>query len=320
MIKKLALMCLILVPTFLLLAACAGGGSTVTQPPTSTPSSTATSVPTVTQTPTSTPSSTATPAPTPTPPPDRRDLPVDVTAVLRSGPTLSNISAHSATLSVGTTINLICAIAYGPTTNYGQIATDMDMAAGGHSDHHPLLRGLQPDTEYHYRLGGMGPDGTIYRSADFTFRTPPESEGLLQKPIGGKLPASIRAVSSNFGGGANNSAFGANNAIDGNPDTQWSSDGEGNGAWIELDLSAENFVTSLGFWTRTMGTSAEIHSFSVVTDRGETYGPFQVNDAGSMYYFEVDFTAQRVRFEVVDSSGGNTGVIEIAIYGEAVMK
>ena len=194
------------------------------------------------------------------------------------------------------------------------------MAAGGHSDHHPLIRGLQPDTEYHYRLGGMGPDGTLYRSADFTFKTPPESGNGLQKPIGGKLPVSVRSVSSTFGGGGNSGTWGANNAIDGNPDTQWSSDGEGNGAWIELDLSAENFVTSLGFWTRTMGTSAEIHSFQVVTDRGEIYGPFQVNDAGSMYYFEVDFTAQRVRFEVVDSSGGNTGAVEIAVYGEPVMK
>lgn len=296
MTNKLRLLSPIVMSTLLLLAACAGEVPTVTPPPTSTS------------------------PPTPTvPPSDQRDLPADIAEVLQSDPTLSHIGPHSATMSVVTTIDLVCAVSYGPTTDYGQIATDMDMAGGGHSNHHPLLTGLQPDTEYHYRLGGMGPDGTVYRSADFTFRTPPESDGLLQKPIGEKMPLSIRDVSSNFGGGDNNSTWGAKNAVDGNSNTQWSSDGDGADAWIELDLPSESYVTSIGLWTRTMGTSAQIHSFRVVTDSGKAYGPFQLNDAGSIYYFEVDFVAAQIRFEVVDSSGGNTGAVEIEVYGQEVM-
>jgi hypothetical protein len=52
-----------------------------------------------------------------------------------------------------------------------------------------------------------------------------------------------------------------------------------------------------------MGTSAQIASFRVVTDQGETFGPFDLADASAVHYFDVDLTAKRLRFETVDSSG-----------------
>ena len=112
------------------------------------------------------------------------------------------------------------------------------------------------------------------------------------------------------------SSFGANNSLDGNPSTQWSCQGNGNGAWIEIEFAQDSHITSLGFWTRTMGTSAQIASFRVVTDRGETFGPFELADAFAVHYFDVDLTAKRLRLETVDSSGGNTGAVEIEVYGE----
>ena len=241
--------------------------------------------------------------------------------ILISGPTAENITPNSATVLAVSDIDLVCAIAYGTTTDYGQIATDSDMAGVGHSDHHPLLVGLQPDTLYHYRLGGLGPDGTVYRSRDYTFRTPPADTGALQQPGGDNLAlfskgARVVGTSSNFGGGDNASTWGANNAIDGDPQTQWSSDGDSNDAWIEIELPAETHVTSLRFWTRTMGSSAQISSFRVVTDRGEVAGPFTLDDATSLHTFTTDLTAKRLRFEVTDSSGGNTGAVEIEIYGD----
>ena len=133
------------------------------------------------------------------------------------------------------------------------------------------------------------------------------------------MALSVIGVSSNFGGGDNDSVWGANNAIDGDITTQWSSDGDGDDAWINLQLFDETHVTSLGFWTRTMGTSAQVHSFRVVTDLGETYGPFTLNDAAAVHYFTVDFRAGRLRFEALDTSGGNTGAVEIEVYGEQVM-
>ncbi|MCI0854408.1 MAG: hypothetical protein J4N91_08260, partial [Chloroflexi bacterium] len=76
-------------------------------------------------------------------------------------------------------------------------------------------------------------------------------------------------------------------------------------------------IRTIGFWTRTMGDSAQVFSFVVVTDRDEIYGPFELGDADAVYYFDTDFTAQRLRFEAVDTSGGNTGAIEIEVYGES---
>ena len=126
----------------------------------------------------------------------------------------------------------------------------------------------------------------------------------------------VIGVSSNYGNAANDSAFGADNVLDGDPGTEWSSNGDGNDAWIEIELPTETHVTSIGFWTRTMGTSAQIFSLRVITDRGEIYGPFELAGAGSIYYFDTPFTAKRLRFESVNTSGGNTGALEIEVYGK----
>ena len=237
--------------------------------------------------------------------------------ILVSEPEFTNVGAESATLQVETSIPVVCAIVYGTTQEYGQMATDSDMAGGGHQDHHPLLSGLQPDTTYYARLQGVGSDGTLYRSDEYTFRTAAadvsdSAENLALSANG----ARVAGVSSNYGGGGDDSGFGALNAMDGDASTQWSSDGDGDGAWIEIELAADTHVTSLGFWTRTMGSSAEIESLTVTTDRGETFGPFDLADASQTYRFDTDFQARRLRFDVVTSSGGNTGAVEIEVYGE----
>ena len=128
--------------------------------------------------------------------------------------------------------------------------------------------------------------------------------------------AKVVGVSSNYGNGTNDSAFGANNVLDGDLNTEWSSAGEGDNAWIEIELPLETHVTSIGFWTRTMTTSAQIFSFRVITDRREVYGPFELAGAGSIYYFDTDLTAKRLRFESVSTNGGNTGALEIEVFGE----
>lgn len=239
-----------------------------------------------------------------------------ITEILASGPGF-DAQANSASLRVTTRQPVVCAVVYGTTHDYGQIATDTDMAGGGHSDHHLILVDLQPDTVYYARLQGIGPDGTLYRSEEYTFRTLPAGAGDEVNLASPQVRARVVGVSSNYGGGADDSAFGALKAVDGSPSTQWSSDGEGNEAWIEIELAAETRVTRVGFWTRTMGSSAQIQSFQIVTDRDETIGPFDLADASQAYYFDTDFTARRLRFEVVTSSGGNTGAVEIEVYGES---
>jgi quercetin dioxygenase-like cupin family protein len=130
--------------------------------------------------------------------------------------------------------------------------------------------------------------------------------------------ASVAGVSSNFGGGGNDSAFGAANALDGDPATEWSSASDGDEAWIEVELASATNVKSVGFWSRTMGDTAQVRSFQVTTDSGDTYGPFTVTDATTIYWFDTQFTAKRLRFELLETSGGNTGALEIEVYGEPV--
>ncbi len=244
----------------------------------------------------------------------------DLERILASGPTFQEIRSNSTTVLIDTRIPVVCAAAYGTTAAYGQLATDSDMAGGAHSNHHPLLSGLQTDTEYHVRLQGIGADGTLYRSRDYTFRTP-TSDPSASRPEGTNLAllskgARLVGVSSNYGGGDNSGQYGADRAFDGDPSTQWSSNGDGNKAWVEVELASPAHITSVGLWTRTMGSSAQIFSFQVLADDGRIYGPFKLEDAGAVHYFPVGFTTKKLRFEAIDTSGGNTGAVEIEVYGK----
>ncbi len=248
----------------------------------------------------------------------------DITEILVTGPDVVDITATSATVLAETDVDVVCSVVYGTTKGYGQLATDDDMAGGGHRDHHPILTGLKPDTTYHLTFRGIGPDGTMYRYKDISFRTMPEDPDATPRPSGDNVAllssgARVVGTSSNFGGAENSATWGGGQAIDGDASTQWSSDGDGDDAWIELELELEladeTVVTALGLWTRTMGSSAQISSFQVITDQGETAGPFRLDDAAGVEYFETALTTSRLRFEVIESSGGNTGAVEIEVYG-----
>ncbi len=239
--------------------------------------------------------------------------------ILVGGPQFTDAQANSVTLQIETKVTVVCAVSYGTTTAYGQLATSSDMGGGGITQHHPVLTGLKPDTLYQIRLQGIGPDGTVYVGDNFTHRTPLASTIPQPKPKGENATllsagASIKGVSSNYGSGDVSSAHGANKAIDGDMNTEWSSNGDGDNAWIEIDLGKAYAITSIGFRTHTMGTSAQIQQFQVVTDKSEKLGPFDLPDAKSVYYFPVTTTARTLRFEVLKSSGGNTGAAEIEVY------
>ena len=256
-----------------------------------------------------------------------RDL-ANIDDILVSGPEVVEITATSARILTVTAIDVACAVTYGETTEYGQMATDLDMAGGGHRNHKPLLMNLKPDTTYHFSFGGVSARRQIFRGDDFTFKTLPAP--TLPAPMGGVLEStdnnlalsengsSIVGVSSNFGGVGDGGPWGSQSAIDGDPRTEWSSNGDGDDAWIEIELPAEIKVTSVGFWTRTMGASSQILSFKVTTDGGKTAGPFQLDDASAIKQFNVDLRANRLRFEAEETTGGNTGAVEIEVYGEPV--
>lgn len=222
-----------------------------------------------------------------------------------------DLTGSSGRLSAETTIPVVCSVVYGTDESYGQQSTDMDMAGGGHSVHNPLMGNLEPETVYHYRLIGAGPDGTIYQSEDMTFETPAASASEGGIPEGRNVAnaregAQITAVSSEF-----SADWAAANAIDGDPATEWSSDGDGDAAFITVELAEATELQAVGLWTRTMGSTAQIESFQVVVDAQQVLGPFEVPDAGMVHTFPVDVTATMLRFEVLSSSGGNTGLVEL---------
>ncbi len=67
---------------------------------------------------------------------------------------------------------------------------------------------------------------------------------------------------------------------------------------------------------RSMGDeTAIIKAFTLTTDSVETFGPFTLKDDKKTYRYEVDAVTRTIRLDVVDSTGDNTGLIEIAAYG-----
>ena len=230
-------------------------------------------------------------------------------------------SGNGAALQVTTSIEAACAVAYGPTVALGSIATDTDMAGGGHTDHAPVMQGLTADTGYFYRISAIGPDGRLYQSEllQFTYEpngaTAPEvSAAPVVEPPAPNVAgiASVRDVSSEF-----SASFGGKSAIDGDLATEWSSAGDGDDAYIVLDFGEDMLVSGVGFRTREMTDGTSITTSFTVTADGKTYGPF---DAGpGLAVALVDFRGQVVRFDVETSTGGNTGAVEVEVYGETDM-
>jgi hypothetical protein len=231
------------------------------------------------------------------------------------GPYFQDIGAHSVKIVFKTRVPVVCNVAYGLDKTYGKLA--LMAMTGPVTDHEISLLGLEPDSVYHLRITITDAESNVYQSEDLTFST---IQGTGQKkPVGTNVVsandgAKVVGVSSNWGGGGPDSSFGANKAIDGNSSTEWSSDSDGDNAWIEIELAQLYELDTIGFWTRTMGNSAQIFTFKVVTDDGTQLGPFNLPDAATIYYFDADVKAKRLRFKVESSSGGNTGAVEIEVY------
>lgn len=214
-------------------------------------------------------------------------------------------SGTAAVLTVETSIDAVCAVAYGVDEPTGNIATDREMDPEGHSEHRVVLSGLQPDTEYQYRLQGVGADGRLYRSEIFDFTTP-EASALEYGP-NLAVEATVVDVSSEF-----SDSFAAANAVDGDLGSEWSSRGDGDDAYITIDLGVMTNVAAVGFRTREMSDGTAItRTFTVTVDDGEPLGPFPAGTEP----VEVSFTGTVLRFDVAESTGGNTGAAEIEVFG-----
>lgn len=93
--------------------------------------------------------------------------------------------------------------------------------------------------------------------------------------------------------------FAAANAIDGDPAIEWSSAGDGDDAYLIIDLRRTTDVIAVGFHTRSMSNgTATTDAFTVTVDDAEVYGPFP------MGRIEVAFSGRVVRFDGGTSTGG----------------
>jgi hypothetical protein len=227
-------------------------------------------------------------------------------ASIMAGPISVDVdpSGTSAVVRVDTTIDVVCAIVYGTDTTFGGISTDDDMAGGAHATHHPVIGPLEPGTTYSYRMTGVAADGTVYRSDVMQFTTPGDVPRRIDVARGG----TITDVSSEY-----SDTYRAENAIDGSLATEWSSNGDGDAAYIVIDLGAPTPVTGVGFRTREMSDGSAITTSFTVTVDGVPYGPFPAGPGLSTADLAV--TGQVFRFDVDTSTGGNTGAVEIEIYG-----
>jgi hypothetical protein len=214
------------------------------------------------------------------------------------------------------TIPLACYLVYGTDESFGFVTNDPDMAQAAIIDHNPVLLDLEPDTEYVFRMQGIGEDGVIYVSELYRFHTLPASDEISANLLSPENGAVVLEVSSNFGNQPNDGRWGILNAFDGNPATEWSSNGDGDDAYFVVELDSRYHIDTIEYRTRAMNDGTAItEAFTITTDSGELFGPFEVEAFTELTTFEVDMVTTALRYDVERSTGGNTGIIDIAVFG-----
>ncbi|EJK56984.1 hypothetical protein THAOC_23022, partial [Thalassiosira oceanica] len=121
-------------------------------------------------------------------------------------------------------------------------------------------------------------------------------QGSVRNLIG---DAHILEVSSEY-----SLAYSAKNAIDGDASTEWVTQGDGDTAYITFELRSEANVVSVGFHSRTMGSSAQIYVYLV--EVGDFVTECSLPDAKRSYTCKIgDRIGSRVKFMAMLTSGGN---------------
>jgi hypothetical protein len=224
-----------------------------------------------------------------------------------------------AKMNVTTNVDAVCSIAWGETDDLGTIGTDLDMGGTAHDDHEVLLVGAVPGETYQFRVQGSDADGNLFQSelASFTLPEIPASDESISGEDDMAVPgdnlaegATVVAVSSVF-----SDAWSGENAVDGDMSTEWATAGSGDDAFIEIDLGSPKDVIGVEFITRTMGDgTATTTEYTVTVDGGDVFGPFPAGDPSDSRFAEALFAGQVLRFDVVSSTGGNTGAIEVRVF------
>ncbi len=217
-----------------------------------------------------------------------------------------------------TTEPMICAIVWGETEALGNFNNSLDMNGTGIAEHNVFLPGAEAGETYFFVVQGSTADGRLFQSEMDTFTLPDRPEGaaaLQDADVGPNLAegAAVVDVSSEF-----SATWAAANALDGDLATEWSSAGDGDDAYLTIDLGAVSDVAGVEFVTRTMADgSATATTYSVVVDDGQRLGPFPAGSPASPAVNQVDVAGRVFRFEIESSTGGNTGAVEVRVFASA---
>ena len=214
---------------------------------------------------------------------------------------------RSAVVQLRTNPPTVCAVAYGKTASLGSIADDPNMGGTAISRHTVFLGGLEPGTTYYYRLTATDARGRVFQSQRLaSFRTPGQAAAHVRDVA---IGARVVAVSSQW-----STAYSAANAVDGNLSSEWASNGDGDHAFITIQLRHRYKITGVAFITRQMANGTAITRTFAVVDDHRRYGPFPAGSRLDPRIAHVSFTGRTLRFEVVSSTGGNTGADEIEVF------
>jgi F5/8 type C domain len=213
---------------------------------------------------------------------------------------------RSATLQLVTHPPTVCAIAYGETGSLGSIADDPNMGGTAVSRHTVVLGGLVPGTTYYFRLTAIDASGRVFQSRKLASFKTPRGPGAREHDVA--TGAKVLAASSQWSG-----TYGASNAVDGNLSTEWASNGNGNRAFVTIQLKRQYKIRGVAFITRQMADGSAITRTFAVVVGGRRYGPFPTGNPLDLRIARVRFRARVLRFEVVTSTGGNTGADEIEV-------
>ena len=213
-----------------------------------------------------------------------------------------------------TTEPMICAIVWGETEELGNFNNSLAMNGTGITEHDVFLPGAQPGVTYFFKVQGSTADGTLYASEVGTFTIPETSvedpSGEVEAGPNLALEATVVEVSSEF-----SESFGATNAIDGDTTTEWATSGNGDEAFITLDLGDALRIAGVEFVTRSMADGTAIAEEFTVTVDGEFFGPVQAANLARPSVAEIDTVGQILRFDLTTTTGGNTGAVEVRVYG-----
>ncbi len=221
---------------------------------------------------------------------------------------------------VTTTVPMICSITWGETADLGNLNNSLTMNGTGIIQHDVPLPGAEAGKTYYFTVQGSTADGRVFRSEMATF-TLPEVEAAAESDqemaIRGDnlaVGASVVAASSEF-----SAAWSADNAIDGDMSTEWATLGDGSEGFIEIDLGAESSIVGFEFITRSMSDGSAVTSEYRVDVDGTVFGPFAAGTPADPGFAAAEVSGRIVRFMISDSSGGNTGAIEIRVFAPQSM-